>query len=72
MNKFEGEFPQEISARVSRVFRYFRGTFWQIVDDWRPEHLWEKGRILEIKTSREIGSNELSKDTSYFTQISYA
>ena len=41
MNKFEGEFPKVFSEFLDYL-ELNESEFWAIVDDWRPEHLWQK------------------------------
>ena len=42
MNKFEGEFPKKYFQEFLDYIGINESEFWDIVDDWRPEHLWKK------------------------------
>ena len=42
MNKFEGEFPKKYFQEFLDYLELNESEFWAIVDDWRPEHLWQK------------------------------
>ena len=42
MDRFEGEFPAKYFDEFIDYLDISETEFWKIVDDWRPEHLWQK------------------------------
>ncbi len=49
--KFEGEFPKKYYNEFLEYLNITDAQFWEIVDSWRPSHLWEKkGNSWELKT----------------------
>tara|TARA_Y100000294_G_scaffold166148_1_gene174284 strand:+ start:311 stop:1504 length:1194 start_codon:yes stop_codon:yes gene_type:complete len=50
MKKYEGEFPQKYFHEFLDYLNISQDHFWEVVDAWRPEHLWEKkGNKWELK-----------------------
>lgn len=49
MKKYEGEFPEKYFQECLEYLDITKDHFWDIVDSWRPEHLWKKkGNKWEI------------------------
>lgn len=42
VNKYEGEFPKKYYTEFLDYLNISDAKFWEIVDSWRPDHLWEK------------------------------
>ena len=42
MKKYEGEFPKKYFKDFLEYLDLNEKDFWQIVDKWRPKHLWYK------------------------------
>jgi hypothetical protein len=42
MNKYEGEFPKKYFKEFLSYLNISEKHFYNVVDEWRPEHLWEK------------------------------
>ena len=42
MEKYEAEFPNKYFSDFLTYLDINQNDFWEIVDSWRPEHLWEK------------------------------
>lgn len=44
MRKFEGEFPKKYFKEFLQFLDIDEAHFWNVVDSWRPDHLWEKDK----------------------------
>ena len=44
MKKFEGEFPKKYFKEFLEFLDIDEAHFWNVVDSWRPDHLWEKDK----------------------------
>lgn len=42
MERYEGEFPKKYFHEFLDYLNIDEGFFWEVVDSWRAEHLWEK------------------------------
>ena len=42
MNRYEGEFPKKYFKDFLNYLDITEEYFWEVVDSWRPEHLWKK------------------------------
>ena len=42
VNKYEGEFPEKYFSDFLEYLGIDQGHFWDVVDEWRAEHLWVK------------------------------
>tara|TARA_B100000700_G_scaffold327988_1_gene444283 strand:+ start:15 stop:905 length:891 start_codon:yes stop_codon:yes gene_type:complete len=50
VNKYEGEFPRKYYNEFLKYLNITDAKFWEIVDSWRPKHLWEKkGNYWQLK-----------------------
>ncbi len=50
VNKYEGEFPKKYYNEFLKYLNITDAKFWEIVDSWRPKHLWEKkGNYWQLK-----------------------
>ena len=50
--KYEGEFPKKYYNEFLKYLNITDAKFWEIVDSWRPPHLWEKkGNYWRLKNS---------------------
>ena len=50
MRKYEGEFPQKYFQEFLEHLNITQTHFWDVVDSWRPKHLWKKiGNKWELK-----------------------
>jgi N-acetyl sugar amidotransferase len=50
MKKYEGEFPQRYFHEFLKYLDITQPHFWEVVDAWRPKHLWDKkGNRWELK-----------------------
>lgn len=50
MKKYEGEFPQKYFHEFLDYLNIKQDHFWEVVDAWRPDHLWiKKGNKWELK-----------------------
>jgi len=51
MQRYEGEFPQKYFDEFLQYLDISEDLFWEVVDSWRPSHLWEKrGSEWKLKT----------------------
>lgn len=50
IKKYEGEFPEKYFHEFLNFIEINQEHFWEIVDSWRPKHLWKKkGNKWELK-----------------------
>jgi N-acetyl sugar amidotransferase len=42
VEKYDGEFPEKFFQEFLEYLGINQGQFWDIVDSWRPSHLWKK------------------------------
>ena len=50
MKEYEGEFPKKYFQEFLEYLDISQAHFWDVVDAWRPQHLWEKkGNKWEFK-----------------------
>ena len=50
MNKYDGEFPKKYFNDFLNYLNISQDHFWDVVDAWRPKHLWDKkGNRWELK-----------------------